>query len=74
MENRKKMARAAILAATIAGGVLMFAQPFEAQAYSGGKFGTCENCKSSNGGWGVLMSCNTGTATCTNTSCSGGWC
>jgi len=40
MESRKKMARAAILAATIVGGVLMFAQPFEAQAYSGG----CSTC------------------------------
>ena len=40
MEKRKKMARAAILAATIVGGVLMFAQPFEAQAYSG----SCSTC------------------------------
>jgi hypothetical protein len=39
MENRKKMARAVILATTIVGGILMFAQPFEAQAYSGG--GNC---------------------------------
>ncbi len=73
MENRKKMARAAILAATIAGGVLMFAQPFEAQAYSGGtKTKSCYLTYYSNGDTSVSCA-NTGSECASVGDCKGCW-
>lgn len=36
-KRRKQIAKAAVLAATIAGGAFMFASPYEAKASSGGE-------------------------------------
>ena len=70
--NKKKIARAAILAATISGGVLMFVSPFDAQAYSGIKTKACYCTYYSNGD--SKVSCEqTGSECSVVTDCRGCW-
>ncbi len=73
MESRKKMARAAILAATVTGVALMFTTPFEAQAYSGSRDGYCGQCTHYPPPV-VKIVCSSGQQICIQTGCTNGYC
>ncbi len=68
--ERKKMARSAILASAILGGVISFVQPYDAKAFVNYKKAKATGCYNTQGqltGYG--STCEFGGATCTTNPC-----